>query len=284
MPGLPHPIAVATRMDLPEVWRSGVLENEAGRALLPSLSKVRFGHGGHVVCRHTQTLAPLVRGDVARHQPEIRSQCLGLATGFEFGQLSHSMELAAQTAAGDGSSRPGSLGWNGGGGRDIYRRGTFWQTGTRRGRQSSGFDRGTSGWPGHWSYPTGARRKCQRGQLVPSSDRGCGCRQHDLHRRMEGLQRAERPGLQSRCNPFDVGFGGQSPAAGQPRRILVEALASWDAPRRCATESSGLLPGRIYVPLQSSNFRFARIAVLPTCRPSGPPAACAQPRIEGRTG
>jgi hypothetical protein len=97
-------------MDSPKVRQLGLFENEAGRALLSSLPAVRFGYGGYIVRQHAQAIATLVRSDVARHQPEVRSQRLGPAADSELGQLSHGLELAAQTAEGDGASRPG-FGW-----------------------------------------------------------------------------------------------------------------------------------------------------------------------------
>lgn len=99
MPRVPHPVALAARMDLPKVRWPEVLENEAGCALLPKLSAVCFGYGGHSVRRHAQAVATLVRSDVACHQPEIWSQRVGPSANFELRQLSHSLELAAQTAA-----------------------------------------------------------------------------------------------------------------------------------------------------------------------------------------
>lgn len=83
-----------------------------------------------------------------------------------------------------------------------------------------------------------------------------------------------------------------TPALGENLLPLANRVASllkrWllvvgDAPGIRATESLGLLSGRIHVPIQSAYFRFARVVVLPTCGSSGAFATGADPRIEGRS-
>src|SRR5271165_7138326 len=54
----------------------------------------------------------------------------------------------------------------------------------------------------------------------------------------------------------------RAPAEGALGRLALEALAAGDSPRCCQSGPSGVLPGRVHFPLQSSPIQFPGQAVL----------------------
>jgi hypothetical protein len=73
---------------------------------------------------------------------------------------------------------------------------------------------------------------------------------------------------------------GKLVAVGQPRGLSVEALAAGNTPGIGASESLGLLSGRIHVPVQPPHIWFARTVVLSTRGPSRAFVAHTHPRVE----
>ena len=80
MPGLSRQAAVAGGVPLPDMPRAGSLGHGAGLASLPGVRSADLGDGGDLVRGHAFALASVVRGALARDQPEERgySSALGL--------------------------------------------------------------------------------------------------------------------------------------------------------------------------------------------------------------
>ena len=76
-------------------------------------------HGRNHIRGHAQAVAPVVQGDVACDQPEVRSERDRPAEGSRARQLSHGVDLASQAQARDGPSGPRQAVRRGGGRRDV---------------------------------------------------------------------------------------------------------------------------------------------------------------------
>ena len=78
VPGLSRQAAVAGRVPLPDMPRAGSLGHGAGLASLPGVRSADLGDGGDLVRGHAFALASVVRGALARDQPEGGASALGL--------------------------------------------------------------------------------------------------------------------------------------------------------------------------------------------------------------
>ena len=82
MPGLRAAAALAGGVRLPAMrshW--GAVGNGAWGVSLPGMCWRDVADGRHDLRGDAQAVADVVPGDVVRHQPEERRQCLGLAAG-----------------------------------------------------------------------------------------------------------------------------------------------------------------------------------------------------------
>ena len=75
-----------------------------GFVAVSQVSAAGFGHGRNDLPRHTQAVAPMVSGRLARHESKTRRQRPGPPAGLGAGQLPDGVELAAQAPPGDGSA------------------------------------------------------------------------------------------------------------------------------------------------------------------------------------
>jgi hypothetical protein len=81
----------------------GPLGHGTGLASLSGVRSADLGDSGDLICGLASAIAPLVRSNLARDQPEKWGQRPGHAAGIGIGELSHSVEFAAQVAPSDGS-------------------------------------------------------------------------------------------------------------------------------------------------------------------------------------
>jgi hypothetical protein len=284
LPRLLGSIALARRLHLPGLRREAVLDHEARSALLSTMSTACIDHGRHVVRRYAQAAEALVRSDLAYYKPEIWGKRFGDAADLGFRQLSYRVELAAKTPARDGSSWARSIVWNGRSGRDIHWWRALWQTWPRSRRQIVGVGRGPRSRQTDRTHSVAARCCCQWRATRARRGANSGSRQHRTHRWLERLLRIEGTGLPTRNRSADTGLGKQSVALVESRCRIAEALAARNSSGRCSTKPSGLLLGRIHVPLQPPHFRFARAAVLPTFGSGSTYGAGVCPDIKRRDG
>ncbi len=101
------------------------------------------------------------------------ASALGFAEGIGTGKLQDSLDVAAQTAAGDGASGTrSSLGRNRGG-RNLY-----WRSGRGRSRATDG-NQGLGGhccgrgWGGDWTHPDAPHTRRVGGESAPLCGGGC---------------------------------------------------------------------------------------------------------------
>ena len=97
--GIFIPVEMAGGVRLSPMPRGPELVDRAGAAGLFSLWVSRFGDGWDNIPRYTQATEDMVPSNLVGHQSENRQQCIGLAAGFGFGQLSDRMDMAPQASA-----------------------------------------------------------------------------------------------------------------------------------------------------------------------------------------
>ncbi len=116
MPGVPVPASLAGRFPLPTLRLRSLLAGTVSAHAVPSMWPLNVGNGGDHLPRHAETIGGLVSGHVLVGQPEERGQCPGVAEGAGIGQLQDGLDMAAQVAASDGATGPGSAERAGGSG------------------------------------------------------------------------------------------------------------------------------------------------------------------------
>ena len=100
-------------------WRS-ILAGALGPAGVPQVRTPNLGDGGDDLPRHTQAAGGLVSRHVLGHNAEERCQRPGAANGPRAGELQDRLDLAPQTASGDGPAWPRPSLGAGRGGRNVF--------------------------------------------------------------------------------------------------------------------------------------------------------------------
>ena len=101
--------ALARRMGVPAVRRTGVLVGPASSLALRQVPIRDVGHRRHHLPGQPSATDDLVPGRVVRHQPEEWHPCFGTTACFRLGQLQDRLGDAAQIASGDGSTGSRSI-------------------------------------------------------------------------------------------------------------------------------------------------------------------------------
>src|ERR1022692_1512259 len=217
-----------------------------------ALRVLDIGNGRNNFPGYADTANGLVSCHVVGDQSEERGQRLGATASLGPGKLPDSLGVATQTAAGYGEARTGSTLGEGGSGRDVS--GWVGRGCSRSTDRQQGVDCGCSpgGRPRDRANSDAAHPR--RLGPKPGSLRGRvgGARPRGPHRRLVGLCSVTEPRIRSQ-DQFSSGkqaiafrAAAASPSGGVAAKALAAGYASGSGERR----ASGLLPGRVHLPVQ----------------------------------
>src|ERR1017187_7955008 len=192
---------------------------------------------------------------------------LGLTAMRGTGKLPDSLGVAAQTAAGYGEARTGATRGESRSGRNISgwvgrgcSRSTDRQQGVDCGRSPGGRPRDRANSDAAHPRRLGPKSGSLRGRVRGARPRG-------PHRRLVGLCSVTEPRIRSQdqLSSGEQAIAFRTVAASPLGGVAPKALAAGYASGSSEHRASGLLPGRVHLPVQPAQIAHAGKVVFPTC-------------------
>ena len=255
--------SLAARLCLSAVHGTRDLVDSTRAFGLSEMSVSSFGHGGNDFSRHAQTIDALVSCDLVGYFSEERSQRTWNTAYLGFRELRNSVDVDAQTSAGNDSPGSRSTRRQGRGRRDVY-----WWIGRGPSRpwhraKSLGDHRSTGRRRSYRQDSTQTNSGCFEKRIARFYSRHNRAWQHCANRRLGCIwfheELSARVGscanAQRKCN--------YTSAQSSPRGIVAQAMDTGYTSGIYQQCAFGILSRRIHVPVQSPTLRLARKTIFP---------------------